>query len=134
MNTHTNTIAIAPDCGCSTFAQGKRTQSYRAAVDVLETSNDYRVIADMPGTHSEAITISLHDNTLTIDATVADRLAGIGRVRRQEYGVGDFHRSFRVGGGIDADAIEATYANGVLSVVLPKSAALAPRHIDVRTA
>ena len=127
------TQRITTDCCCTTENAQKRPQSYRAPVDVLESSTDFKVIADMPGTDSEAITISLHDNTLTIDAAVADRLVGRGRVRRQEYGVGDFHRSFRVGGGIEADAIEATYEDGVLEVVLPKSAKASPRRIEVRT-
>jgi len=130
MNTQPNTTA----CCCTELGTTKRAQSYRPAVDVLETCTDYRVIADMPGTASEAITISLQDNTLTIDAAVVDRMAGRGRVRRHEYGVGDFHRSFRVGGGIDSDAIEATYEDGVLEVVLPKAAQAMPTRIEVRTA
>ncbi len=122
------------DC-CGTIENTqKRPQSYRASVDVLESNTAFKVIADMPGTDSEAITISLHESTLTIDAAVADRLVGRGRVRRQEYGVGDFHRSFRVGGGIDSDAIEAVYEDGILEVILPKSAKAQPRRIEVRTA
>lgn len=35
---------------------------------------------------------------------------------------GDFHRSFRVPEGVDTDKIEASFKNGVLMVVLPKTA------------
>ena len=124
-----NVIDVCEQSDCC-----KRPQNYRASVDVIESSDAWTVVADMPGSSSEAITISLEDNTLTIDAAVADRLAAKGRVRRQEYGVGDFHRSFRVGSGIDGDAIEATYRDGVLEVLLPKSSAVKGRRIYVRTA
>lgn len=128
------TMQTSTNDTCTDICARKRPQNYRAAVDVIESADDYTVIADMPGSDSEAIKISLQDNTLTIDASVADRTVGRGRLRRQEYGVGDFHRSFRVGGGIDADAIEATYRDGILEVLLPKSSASKERRIDVRTA
>ena len=88
----------------------------------------------MPGTSSEKIAISVEDNMLTIDAEVLDRYAAFGKLRHQEYGVGDFHRSFRIGDGIDADCITASYRDGVLELTLPKSQALKPRKIDIKAA
>ena len=121
------------DC-CTTTDTIKRPQNYRAPVDVYETDTEFRVIADMPGTCSEQIEISVEDNTLTIDAEVSDRYATLGDVRHQEYGVGDFHRSFRIGDGVNADGITATYCDGVLNVTLPKAEARKPRRIDIETA
>jgi HSP20 family protein len=112
----------------------KRPQSYKALSDVYETADSYRVLADMPGTSSESITISLLDATLTIGATVTDRTLGRGRLCRHEYGVGDFRRTFRIGGGIDEDSIEATYQNGVLEVTLPKAESVKPHQVEVRNA
>ncbi len=111
----------------------KRPQSYRAPADVYETEEAFLVISDMPGTSSDEINISIEDKMLTIDAAVSDRYQGLGRMRHQEYGVGDFHRSFRIGDGIDAEQITAQYRDGILEVSLPKSAAVQPRKIDIRT-
>ena len=71
--------------------------------------------------------------TLTIDADVPPRHTQ-GLSHRREYGVSDFHRTFRVGGGIDADHIKATYASGVLEVTLPKRYPADGVHIRVREA
>jgi HSP20 family protein len=119
------------DC-CSTTDTAKRPQNYRAPVDVYETKKDFRVTADMPGTCSEQIEISADDNMLFIDAEVSNRYDTLGTTRHQEYGVGDFHRSFRIGDGINADSITATYRDGVLSVSLSKAEAIKPRKIDIK--
>ena len=51
---------------------------------------------------------------------------------RQEYQLGDFYRSFRIGESIDAAKIHAELNNGVLTVHLPKSVAAQPRRIEVK--
>ena len=50
----------------------------------------------------------------------------------REYGVGDFHRAFQIGEGIDAAKIEAEVNNGVLTLRLPKSEAAKARTIEVK--
>jgi len=134
--THNNSSCCGTDTSdcCTITDTVKRPQNYRAPVDVYETDTDFRVVADMPGACSEQIEISIEDNTLTIDASVRERYAAVGTVRHREYGVGDFHRSFRIGDGIDADGITAAYTDGVLSVSLPKAEATKPRKIDIKTA
>jgi HSP20 family protein len=51
---------------------------------------------------------------------------------RQEYGVGDYRRSFRLGDGFDASQITAELARGVLTVRVPRVAAVRPRRVEVR--
>jgi len=50
---------------------------------------------------------------------------------RQEYGVGDYRRSFQIGEGFDGSQIAAAYRNGVLTVRIPRLAAVRPRTIPV---
>ena len=52
---------------------------------------------------------------------------------RQEGGVGDYRRSFRLGDGFDASQITADLARGVLTVRIPRLAAVRPRKVEVRT-
>lgn len=134
MTTNTTTMngQATTCCRDTTNELTKRPQSYRAPVDVHETDTMFRVLADMPGTTAGAIDISVEDNTLTIDAAVERRYEQIGKVRHREYGVGDFHRSFRIGGGIDAANITAKYTDGVLEVELPKAKATEPRSISIQ--
>ena len=49
----------------------------------------------------------------------------------REYGVGDYYRSFQVSEAIDAGKISAEYADGVLTLHLPKAEAVKPRKIAV---
>ncbi|MFM7041748.1 MAG: Hsp20/alpha crystallin family protein [Planctomycetaceae bacterium] len=52
---------------------------------------------------------------------------------RQECGVGDYRRSFRLGDYFDASQITADLARGVLTVRIPRLAAVRPRKVEVRT-
>lgn len=52
-------------------------------------------------------------------------------VRRVERGFGRFERSLRVPRGLDPDAIEASFTNGVLRLRIPKPESLRPRRIEI---
>jgi HSP20 family molecular chaperone IbpA len=54
-----------------------------------------------------------------------------GRQLRQEYGVGDYRRSFRLGEGFDASQISAEYRRGVLTIRVPRLASVRPRKVPV---
>ncbi len=106
---------------------------YRPNVDILEEKDELRLLADMPGVTGDSIAIDFEEGVLTIQGKVAPRkVEGVGLL--QEYGVGDFYRTFRVSEQIDASRIRAEYADGVLTVHLPKVEAAKPRKIEVRTA
>ncbi len=115
-------------------AEHTRTgQFYRPHVDILEQNGDLVLVADMPGVKSDAIDIDFEDGVLTIQGHVAPRNENVGYLL-QEYGVGDFYRTFRVSEQVDASKIRAEYANGVLTLHLPKAEEAKPRKIEVRAA
>lgn len=108
-------------------------RTYRPSVDIVEREDRVQVLADMPGVAASDLDINYERGQLTIHGRVAPRQAGEGlRFVRREYGVGDFHRVFEIGEGIDASAIEARLEHGVLTVDLPKSKELMPRRIEVK--
>jgi len=104
---------------------------YSPAVDILEKGDEILVIADVPGTRPEDVDVEFEDGLLTVHAKVQPRYPEGVEFLRQEYGVGDYLRSFQVSEAIDAAKITAEYANGVLTLHLPKSAGLRPRKIAV---
>ena len=73
------------------------------------------------------------NGNLEIDADVPDRQATGTKYLLREFGVGDFHRSFRVSKSVDPSRIDATYKNGVLTIRLPKSEEAKPQKINVRS-
>jgi HSP20 family protein len=116
----------------STAATTRDDAVFRPNVDILERENELLVLADLPGATADAIDIRYEDGVLTIHGRVPSRVSEGRRLLLQEYGVGDFHRSFRLGDRIDASANSAEYVEGVLTVHLPKVEAARPRRIEVR--
>jgi HSP20 family molecular chaperone IbpA len=104
---------------------------YRPAVDIAENKDELLILADLPGAKSESIDINFEDGVLTVDAKVAPRDRAEARPMLREYGVGDYHRTFRVSEQIDSTKIHAEYVDGVLTVHLPRSQAATPRKIEV---
>lgn len=108
-------------------------RTYVPNVDILEAKTELLLLADVPGAKPEDIDIDYERGRLTIHAHLQPRQP---EERTQyllhEYGVGDFCRSFDVGEGIDAHKIHAEIAQGVLTLHLPKAAALQPRRITVK--
>ncbi len=91
--------------------------------DVRETETDYLLEAELPGFAKEEIRATVKNNLLTISAE-QNRLTRetnekAGYIRR-ERSRGTFCRSFDITG-VRADAIHASFENGVLTVVLPKA-------------
>lgn len=117
------------------FEAAEQTRSghfFRPNVDIVELRDELLVLADMPGLASDLIDISFEDGTLTIHGRVPPRQQANQRFVAQEYGIGDFYRTFRVSEEIDASRISAEYGDGVLTLHLPKSEASKPRRIAVQ--
>ena len=116
--------------------QTERTRGgrvYRPNVDILEKQEELLVVADMPGVKGGEIDIRFEDGELTIHGPAESRQGAGTRYLLQEYGVGDFYRTFRVSERIDASKISADYKDGVLVLHLPKVEAAKPRKITVKT-
>lgn len=114
--------------------QTRTGQWFRPAVDIVEQANELLIVADMPGASSDSIDIDFEDGVLTIEGKVAPRYEEKTNFLLYEYGVGSFHRTFRVSEHIDAGRIHAEYKYGVLTIHLPKVEAAKPRKIQVQAA
>ena len=100
-------------------------------VDIFENEQEVTVIADMPGVTPEGIDLALEDNILTLQGRrTLPRQTG--RVILEEYESGHYLRRFTVAETIDQDRIEASLAEGVLRVRLPKAWPAQPRRIEVK--
>lgn len=105
---------------------------YRPTVDIIERANELTLLADVPGVSGDGIDINFEKGTLTIHGKVPPRSYEDGEMLLQDYGVGDFYRTFQVSETIDATGITAECANGVLTVHLPKVEAAKPRKITAK--
>lgn len=118
--------------------QGQEVEATRArpvfqpCTDIFEREEAIVVMADMPGVGPDSVDVDLAGNELTISGRVNETAIEGHSLTYAEYEVGDYHRRFRISGGIDADKIDATIKNGVLQVVLPKSKEAQPQKITVK--
>lgn len=110
-----------------------RRDNYALALDVQETDKAYIVTTALPGINSDNIDIRLNDGTLTINAEIpAPSLPEGAQIRLQERRYGKFSRTLYLPQEVQSDAIEADFANGVLTITIPKVEAAQPRSIPVR--
>lgn len=102
------------------------------AIDLYEDKDNLVVKAELPGMKKENIDISLHEGLLTISGErKEEKKVGSGEAYRSERFVGRFHRTFSLPTQVNPDKIMATYKDGVLTVVLPKSEEAKPKQIPV---
>ena len=109
----------------------ERTVTHTPAIDVLEKPDEILVLADLPGVKSGDVDLEFDAGVLTLNANVAVDRDDSGKTMLREYAVGAFRRSFRIGDGIDFEAIRAEMADGVLTLHLPKREAAKARKVPV---
>lgn len=100
--------------------------------DIFEREKEIVVMAEMPGVKRDAVDVNLETDELRISGRVDETAIEGHELAYAEYEVGDYERTFRITGGIDADKIDATMKNGVLQIVLPKSKEAMPQKISVK--
>lgn len=93
------------------------------AVDLLDEDDAYELIADLPGYDRDDIDLTIADGALHIEAERSESTEeadpAIDYVRRERRR-SRVTRTIRLPEPIEEDAAEARYANGVLTVNLPK--------------
>ena len=104
--------------------------------DIKDTGDSYTLEADLPGFKKEDIHVDVKDNTLSITAerhSEFEQKEKKNSFLRCERSFGSYSRSFDVTG-IDTDAIEASYNNGVLTLTMPKKKAEVPasRRLEIK--
>src|SRR5437763_7129903 len=106
------------------------------ALDVAERGDAYLIYAELPGVSPEQVDVSFEQNVLTIRGTKPASFDvstdGEVRVFAAERVHGGFERSVRLPEFVDADRIEASFTNGLLTVTVPKAQAAQPRRITIR--
>lgn len=108
--------------------------TFRPATDIFEKDDVVTLVIDMPGVTPDSVDVSVENRSLTVRGTIgAPAPEGYRRIYA-EYAPGTFERAFSLPDTIDADAIDATHRDGVLTLTLKKSEAAKPKQIKVKAA
>jgi HSP20 family protein len=104
-------------------------------IDVSENDKGYTVKADLPGVKKEDINVRVEGNLVSIEAQARsekEEKGEGGKVLRSERYYGTIARSFSLGQDVDAAKVQAKYADGVLSLELPKATTADARRIAIQ--
>jgi HSP20 family protein len=108
-------------------------RGFAPAVDVSETDDEYIVAAELAGLKPEDATVELHDGILTIRGEKKlERDEKKEHARYVERVFGAFVRSFSLPQNADAEKIQASFKDGVLTLRIPKREEAKPRTINIQ--
>lgn len=110
-----------------------QVNTYLPRTDIVDSEEEVRIWAEMPGLDNESVNITLEKNILTIDGKIKTNLYPEGyTLRVNEFPVGNYRRTFKLGQDLNCEDIQAKMKNGVLCLVLPKSKDSGPKKISVK--
>jgi HSP20 family protein len=90
-------------------------------VNIMETKNAFQLEVVAPGLDKNDFNVSVEKNILTVSGEKKNEVKDENDKQvRKEYHFRSFKRSFTLDETINAEKIEATYTNGVLTLNLPK--------------
>lgn len=104
-------------------------------VDVTENDKAYEVKADIPGVKKDDINVRIDGNVVQIDAEARSEKETKGngdKVLRSERYQGTISRTFSLASDVDEAKVDARYADGVLTLTLPKKASEGARKIAIQ--
>lgn len=135
MNTERhNETAVPPKQESETPHGTERTKPrkvYVPHVDIVESDESLTLVADMPGVDENGVDVTIEKNVLKLTGTVGPEVPSGYALNYEEYGVGDYERSFTLSNEVDREGIVASIKDGVLKLTLPKVKQAVARKVAV---
>ena len=103
-----------------------------ARMDAIRRENDIELRFDLPGIDPESIDVTVDRGVLAVSARRAEEYTEEEKPFIRERVMGSYTRRLRLSDAVDADKIEASYTDGVLTVHVPVLEQAKPRKIEVR--
>jgi len=104
------------------------------AVDMYQTDNDVVIKAALPGFKADDVQINVTGDLLTIRGELKheeEQNEKSWHIREQRWG--SFERSVSLPTAVVSDKAQADFANGILTITLPKAEEVKPKTITVKT-
>ena len=108
--------------------------SFAMPLDVVRHENDVTLRLDVPGMDREQIEVTVDRGILTISGKRQEERTENDKFFVRERRMGTFTRRLRLPETLNANAVEASYDNGVLEVRIPVLEQAKARKIEVRQA
>jgi HSP20 family protein len=107
--------------------------AWQPAVNLREVDGEYLLTAELPGLELKDIEVDVDRDTLTLkgEKKSEHEEKKEGRWHLYERCYGAFERSFTLPRAVEADKVKAEFANGILTVHLPKKKEAMGRKIEI---
>jgi HSP20 family protein len=103
------------------------------AIDLVEADQHYVLRADLPGLSEDDVNVEVDGRVLRVSGErKSEREEQRDGFYRLERASGSFSRTLTLPEGVDAEAIEASVANGVLEVKIPKPEQSQPKRVAIK--
>lgn len=104
--------------------------AYAPNCDVYVSEDSARFYFDLPGVAKGDVKIEIdEENALVVRAKNSHTEPGTAAI--QEYRIGNYFRSFKLGKDYDKNSVSASLENGVLTVTVPKKEEAKPHKIEI---
>lgn len=111
------------------------SSTWRPAMDARELDTTYEIKFSMPGFKKDEIQVSFSNNTLTVKGEHAvenESKEDNGEYLYREIAYGSYERSLYLPENVDANKVDASYADGILSISIAKKKDALPKEIAVK--
>lgn len=106
-------------------------QSSVMPIDAYRRGEQFVVHVDVPGIDPDSLELTVEKNVLSVRAERRWQRDDGDQVLVSERPQGSFTRQLFLGEGLDADRIEASYDNGVLTLIVPVAEQAKPRKVAI---
>jgi len=111
---------------------GEFFNGWAPSLDLAEDKDNLVATVEIPGLSKENLDVSVHEGVLNISGErVREKGHETDEAHRRERVYGRFHRSISLPKPVKVESIKATYRDGILTVIMPKTEQAKPRQIEV---
>ena len=110
---------------------GDQLRAWRMPMDAYMTDDAIVIAMALPGVHEEDVNVTLENGVLTISGELKPRAEEHNYLLR-ERPAGHFERTLSVSTPVDVSKADAVFADGVLTLTLPKAEQVKPKTITVK--
>lgn len=100
--------------------------------NLYDRGENFLIVAEVPGMTKDDISIRIQGNYLELSGQRKDDAPEGYKSHRVERPAASFTRSFTIPSDVDADKVEASLKDGLLTLALPKAEAAKPKQISIK--
>lgn len=132
--THFRTMDMLFDAIMPTGQRATHFMRKPPRLSVDEDEQTFTLRAELPGVSTSDLELSVGDDWLELSAKREPKVPEGYTTLRRERGAYEFERRIHLSKRIDADQVQATLRDGMLTITLPKHASAQPRQVTVKAA